>query len=30
MERGEVWMVNLPFSGGREQSGERPAIVHPG
>lgn len=27
MERGDVWMVELPFSGGREQSGERPAIV---
>src|SRR4051794_20114791 len=27
MQRGEVWMVALPFSSGREQSGERPAIV---
>jgi mRNA interferase MazF len=27
MQRGEIWMVSLPFSGGREQSGERPAII---
>ena len=27
MQRGDVWMVALPFSGRREQSGERPAIV---
>ncbi len=27
MQQGEVWMVSLPFSGGREQSGERPAVV---
>ena len=27
MERGEIWVVALPFSSEREQSGERPAIV---
>lgn len=27
MKRGEVWMVTLPFTPGREQSGERPAVV---
>ena len=27
MRLGDVWMVELPFSSGREQSGERPAIV---
>ncbi len=27
MERGEIWLVALPFSNEREQSGERPAIV---
>jgi mRNA interferase MazF len=27
MVRGDVWMVSLPFSGGREQAGERPAVV---
>jgi len=27
MQRGEVWLVRLPFGPGREQSGERPAIV---
>ena len=27
MESGEIWIVALPFSGEREQSGERPAIV---
>ena len=27
MERGEVWSVSFPLSGGREQSGERPALV---
>ena len=28
MTRGEVWLVALPFaSGGREQSGQRPAVV---
>ncbi len=28
MVRGEVWSVSLPFvSGGREQSGQRPAIL---
>ena len=27
MQRGEVWSVSLPFSPGREQSGDRPAIV---
>lgn len=29
MRRGEIWIVDLPHSGGREQSGRRPtAIVH--
>ena len=28
MQRGEIWSVTLPFAtGGREQSGQRPAIV---
>ena len=27
MQRGEIWMATLPFSGGREQSGERPVLV---
>ena len=27
MERGEIWLVAMPFSNEREQSGERPAIV---
>jgi mRNA interferase MazF len=27
MHKGEVWRVRLPFGGGREQAGERPAIV---
>lgn len=27
MHRGEVWQVQLPFVGGREQAGERPAII---
>lgn len=27
MQQGEVWVVSLPFSGGREQSGERPALI---
>lgn len=27
MNRGEVWLVLLPFAGGREQRGLRPAIV---
>lgn len=27
MQQGEVWMVNLPFSSSREQSGERPAVI---
>lgn len=27
MERGDIWSVSLPLSGGREQSGVRPAIV---
>lgn len=27
MQRGDVWMVSLPVSSGREQSGERPAII---
>ena len=27
MIKGEIWLVNLSFSGGNEQSGKRPAIV---
>jgi mRNA interferase MazF len=27
MQRGEIWIVGLPFSSEREQSGERPAVV---
>lgn len=27
MRRGEVWRVRLPFASGREQAGERPAVV---
>ncbi|MCS6859829.1 MAG: type II toxin-antitoxin system PemK/MazF family toxin [Abditibacteriales bacterium] len=27
MHRGGVWRVRLPFGGGREQAGERPAII---
>ena len=27
INRGEVWLVQLPNSSGREQSGQRPAIV---
>ena len=27
MRRGEVWMVAVPASSGREQSGMRPAVV---
>lgn len=27
MQRGDVWMVSVPASSGREQSGTRPAIV---
>ena len=27
MVRAEVWMVALPLAGGREQGGERPAII---
>lgn len=29
MQRGTVWLVRLSFGPGREQSGERPAIVLP-
>ena len=27
MRRGEVWRGSLPFAGGREQAGERPAVI---
>lgn len=27
MRRGEIWWVRLPPSNGREQAGERPAII---
>lgn len=27
MRRGEIWQVRLPFADGREQAGERPAIL---
>lgn len=27
MKRGEVWILNLPFYDGREQSGTRPGLV---
>ena len=27
MQQGEVWRVRLPFIAGREQAGERPAII---
>lgn len=27
MNRGEVWLITLPAVGGREQAGQRPAIV---
>ena len=27
MNRGEVWLISLPAVGGREQAGQRPAIV---
>lgn len=27
MKRGEVWLVALPFTAGKEQSGQRPAVV---
>lgn len=27
MKRGEVWLVSLPATGGREQAGSRPALV---
>ncbi len=27
MRQGDIWLVRLPFSGGREQMGERPAVV---
>ena len=27
MQQGELWTVSLPQSGGREQVGERPALV---
>lgn len=27
MKKGEIWTVNLPYLGGHEQSGMRPAII---
>ncbi len=27
MQQGEIWRVQLPFGGGREQAGERPALI---
>ena len=27
MKKGEIWILNLPFSDGREQSGIRPGLV---
>lgn len=27
MNRGEIWLVSLPFAAGREQHGQRPAVV---
>jgi mRNA interferase MazF len=27
VNRGEIWSVSLPFSTGREQAGQRPAVV---
>lgn len=27
MNKGEVWLVELPYSGGQEQEGLRPAVI---
>lgn len=27
MNRGDIWLVALPFAGGREQGGQRPAVI---
>ncbi len=27
MEKGEIWLVNLPIKGGKEQFGFRPSII---
>ncbi len=27
MRQGEIWRVQLPFGNGREQAGERPALI---
>ncbi|MFH1712987.1 MAG: type II toxin-antitoxin system PemK/MazF family toxin [Candidatus Jacksonbacteria bacterium] len=27
MKKGEIWTVNIPYLGGHEQSGTRPAII---
>ncbi|MCI0459509.1 MAG: type II toxin-antitoxin system PemK/MazF family toxin [Gemmataceae bacterium] len=27
MQRGEVWKVDIPFTPGHEQAGERPAVI---
>src|SRR4051794_25795533 len=27
MRKGEIWRVRLPFAGGHEQAGERPAVI---
>ena len=27
MNKGEIWLVQLPFSGGKEQAGARPALI---
>jgi mRNA interferase MazF len=27
MGKGEVWWVRIPFTGGHEQAGERPALI---
>lgn len=27
MKKGEIWLVELPYSGGQEQEGLRPAII---
>ena len=27
MKKGEIWLVDLPYSGGQEQEGLRPAVI---
>jgi mRNA interferase MazF len=27
MRQGEIWWVRIPFTGGHEQAGERPALI---